>query len=101
MTDHTPYQKKLIERYYDQRDNILLARLSEIVGDLLLAESDRKRKSLWVRADKAMRGLRVPEPLRGHIVSTGDPQVLARNVREWLTAAQTHARRDRPARPRE
>jgi len=92
MTDYTPYQKKLIERYYDQKDNILLTRLSEIVGDLLLTESDRKKAGLWTRADKAMKALKVPDALREHILSSADPQVLARHVRDWLQAAKSRTR---------
>lgn len=38
MTDYTPYQQKIIKRYYDNQDSIQLQRLSELVGELYLAE---------------------------------------------------------------
>ena len=50
MTDYTPYQRKLIERYYERRDEIALTRLEEIVTELYLAKSDAQRKALWGRA---------------------------------------------------
>ena len=59
MPDRTPYQNKLIGRYYDHRDNILLTRLQEIVTELVLADCNAARTRLWSRADKAMAALRV------------------------------------------
>jgi len=91
MPDYTSYQKGLITRYYDHRDGILLNRLQEIVTDLFLADSDGKRKRLWSRADKAMEMLKVPQALREHIVRQADAEALARNVRDWLTAAEKNA----------
>ena len=91
MPDYTSYQKGLITRYYDHRDGILLTRLQEIVTDLFLADSEAKRKRLWSRADKAMATLKVPQALREHIVKQADPEVLARNVRDWLAAAKKNA----------
>jgi hypothetical protein len=84
MTERSPYQDKLIKRYYDQRDHILLARLSEIVTELYLAETDKKRASLWSRAEKAMEGLKIPPSIQQHIVEQKDPKVLARNLQGWL-----------------
>ena len=87
MTDYSPHQKKIIERYYDRRDQIMVARLQEIVTDLFLAESDRKTDQLWLKADKAMAALKVPEAMRAQIMSKRDPENLARHVRRWLDAA--------------
>ena len=94
MPDYTPYQKELISRYYDHRDTILLTRLQEIVTELALAESEAKTKRLWSRADNTMKTLKIPQPLRDHIVSQADPEVLARNVRDWLGAAKKTADRN-------
>ena len=88
MADYTRYQKKIIERYYDHKDQILLARLQEIVSDLYLAETDAKQKQLWTRARKAMVGLKVPDELAQHILTQRKVDVLARNVRDWLEAAK-------------
>ena len=84
MKDHTPHQKKIIERYYDRRDEIMLARLGEIVSELYLAETDAQANRLWKRAEKAMSALQVPQSTARHILTRRDPEVLAHNLRGWL-----------------
>ena len=98
MTDYTPHQRRIIERYYDQRDQIMLGRLQEIVTELYLAESEAKRERLWGRAQKAMTALKVPDSIMEHILSKGDPEVLARNLRQWLDAAKKPGRGEGRAR---
>ena len=88
MTDYTPHQKKIIERYYNHRDEIMLARLGEIVSELYLADSDTQRDRLWKRAEKAMTALQVPERVARHILERRDPEVLARNLSGWLKKAE-------------
>lgn len=88
MKDYTPYQKKVIQRYYDQRDVIMLTRLQELVTDLVLAETDAKRDRLWQRADAAMQALKVPDSIRQHILTQRRPDILAMNVKDWLAEAQ-------------
>jgi hypothetical protein len=88
MAEYTRYQKKIIERYYDHHDEILLARLQEIVSDLYLAETEAKKKQLWTRARKAMSGLKVPAQPADHILSQRSVEVLARNLKDWLDEAK-------------
>jgi len=88
MPDYTRHQKKIIERYYDRRDEIMLAKLQEIVTDLYLAESDAKRDLLWRRVEKAMKGLKVTDRIAQHILTEAKPEILAKNVRQWLQDAQ-------------
>ena len=84
MPDYTRHQKKIIERYYDRRDEIMLAKLQEIVTELYLAETDAKRDQLWKRAEKAMKGLKVTDRSIQHILTQAKPEILAKNVRQWL-----------------
>jgi len=84
MTDYTPYQRKIIDRYYDHRDEIMLGKLQEIVTELYLAEGERKLDQLWKQAGKAMKALKIPQPIHDHILATRKADVLARNVRDWL-----------------
>ena len=85
MGDYSRHQKKIIERYYDNRDEITLNRLGEIVTELYLADSDGKRKRLWSRAASAMKTLKIPPELANHIITQGKPEVLAENLRGWLS----------------
>lgn len=83
MADYSRHQKGIIQRYYDNREKIMLERLGTIVTELFLVESDKKLDALWKRAAKAMDGLKVPKGLADHILSGRDAEVLARNVRDW------------------
>lgn len=89
MADHTRHQKKIIERYYDRRDEIMLGKLGELVTDLALAETDRRRDQLWKRVDQAMKQLKVRPGLAEHILTARDEVVLARNLRVWLKQARS------------
>jgi hypothetical protein len=88
MADYSPHQKKVIGQYYARRDEIALARLGEIVSELYLAATDRKRDQLWKRAEQAMKALKVPPRLADHILRRRDAEVLARNLRDWLASAK-------------
>jgi hypothetical protein len=88
MSEYSPHQKRIIERYYDQRDEIMLAKLGEIVTELFLADSDARRKRLWSRATSAMKTLNVPANVAEHIITQAKPEILARRLREWLDQAR-------------
>lgn len=88
MPDHTPHQKKIIERYYDQRDVIMLNKLGEIVTELYLADTEKKRRQLWNRARKAMVNLKVPPTIIDHVCAKQDVEVLAHHVRDWSAQAK-------------
>ena len=83
MPAYSSHQKRIIQGYYDNRDKIMLERLGTIVTELYLVESDKKRDALWQRAAKAMNGLKVPPRIAEHILNTRDPEILARNLRDW------------------
>ncbi len=88
MPDYTRHQKKIIERYYDRRDEIMLGKLQEIVTELYLAETDAKRGQLWKRAEKAMKALKVPDAIVKHLLAQAKPEILAKYVRQWLLDAR-------------
>jgi hypothetical protein len=84
MPDFTPHQKKIVDRYYDNRDQIMLDKLSQLVSELYLADSDKKRDQLWKRVDAAMKNLKVDQALRAHIIEKRNPEILATNLRDWV-----------------
>lgn len=81
MPDFTDYQKKVIRRYYDNREAIDSQKLSELVTNLFLAEG-KKRAKLWETAEEMMRRLKVPETRIAHVVKSGDPAILAAVVED-------------------
>lgn len=77
------YQRKVISRYYENREQIDEQRLGELVTNLYLA-GDKQKQKLWASAEELMRRLKVPESRIAHVVDTGDPAILAEVVQDLL-----------------
>jgi hypothetical protein len=86
MSDFTPYQQKVIKRYYDNIDKVALQRLAELVTDLFLAEG-KKRERVWKQAISCMQKLGVPQTRIDHLVKQADPKLLAGLVSELQSRA--------------
>lgn len=87
MPEYSDYQKRLIRRYYENREQIDFQRLSELVTKLYLAQG-KKRAGLWKSARETMLRLNVPQSRVEHVVGTDDPAVLAELVND-LQAGRT------------
>lgn len=81
MSEFTPYQQKVIKRYYDNQDTIQRQRLAELVTELYLAEG-KKKERVWKAAATAMEKLKVPKDRIEHLVKTQNPELLAILVKE-------------------
>lgn len=81
MADYSPYQKKIIKRYYDNIGSIGLAQLQELTAEVYLAEG-KKRDRLWKQVDSALRKLSIPQPRIDHLLAQKDPKLLAELVKE-------------------
>lgn len=77
------YQKSVINGYYANRDNIMLNKLSELVTELYLADTDNKRKNLWLRVEKAMNNLKISPAVKAHILEKQNVEILAKNLNDW------------------
>jgi hypothetical protein len=75
MAEHTPYQKKIIQRYYRNFDAIKFQQLSEIATELYLAEG-KSRDRLWKRVGESLRKLDFPESRISHLLEKKDPALL-------------------------
>lgn len=82
MRDYSDYQKKVIRRYYDNRDQQDEQRLAELVTNLYLAQGSKKTAKLWEQASTMMARLNVPPSRVEHIVQTADPALLAEVVKD-------------------
>jgi hypothetical protein len=87
MAELSDHQRKIVDRYYDHRDTIMLGKLQELVTELYLAESQKRQDQLWKRVDAAMTNLKVKPPLREHILASRDAELLANHIRDWLKQA--------------
>ncbi|MCF7972251.1 MAG: hypothetical protein K9N55_00390 [Phycisphaerae bacterium] len=83
MPEYSKFQKSVISNYYNNLDTLMLGKLSELVTELFLAETDKKRIRLWERAEKAMINLKIPPAIIKHIMEKEDVQILAKNLQDW------------------
>ncbi len=96
MKEYTPYQEGIIRRYYKNRQVLAFQKLEELAADLYLADTERKRSSLWKRVEKAMSNLNVPPKVAGYILSTRDPEILARNLKDWWQSLPEKPKKKEP-----
>jgi hypothetical protein len=83
MAKHTPYQDRVIRRYYQNQDQILLQRLGEVVTDLYLAEG-KSRARLWKRTAEILEKLKVPNARAQHVCQSDNPALVAELLKELL-----------------
>ena len=81
MSDFTPYQQKIIKRYYDKQDVLQLQRLAEMVGELYLS-TGKKRQGVWTRVVTAMQKLGVPQTRIDHLREQDKAELVAEVVKE-------------------
>lgn len=98
MADFTEYQKKVIRRYYDNRESGDEQRLAELVTNLYLS-SGKKLEKLWTQAQETMVRLKVPQKRIDHLIKLRDPAQIAEVVKEL--EAGTLKRETSPAKPAE
>ncbi|TVM00472.1 MAG: hypothetical protein CV087_13985 [Candidatus Brocadia sp. WS118] len=56
---YTEYQKKVIRNFYENKDLRLVQKLGELVSDMYLETSEKKRESGWNRIRKMLIDLKV------------------------------------------
>jgi len=83
--EYSDYQKGIISGYYGNLDTIMLQKVSELVSELYVAETQTKQDRLWQRAHKAMIQLKIPPSIIDHIMQKRDVQILAKNLQDWLS----------------
>jgi hypothetical protein len=87
LDDYSPYQQRIIKRYYKNQGPIQLQRLAEMVTELYLAEG-KKRERIWTSIVTAMQKLEVPQSRIDHLVKQNNPALVAEIVKE-LEARQS------------
>ena len=79
--EYSSYQKKVIQRYYDNREQIDSQRLSELVTSLYLA-TPKKAEKMWETAADLMQRLKVPPSRIAHVLDKKDAALLAAVVED-------------------
>src|SRR5262245_45069101 len=81
VADHTPYQQKIIKRYYDNQEALAAQKLAELVSDLYLT-TGKKRQRVWESLESAMQKLGVPQQRIDHLKRQDKPALVAELVKE-------------------
>jgi hypothetical protein len=81
MADYTPYQQKIIKRYYKNFDAIKHQRLSDLMAEIYLAEG-KKRDRLWKQVGECLAQLEFPAQRIEHLLQKRDPALLPGILRE-------------------
>ena len=81
MADLTPYQQKIVKRYYDNADTLQRQRLAELVSELYLS-TGKKRQKVWESVAAAMQKLKVPQSRIDHLRKQDNPALVAEVVKE-------------------
>jgi hypothetical protein len=96
MREYSNYQKKVISRYYDNRDQIDQQRLGELVTNLYLATSAKQIAKHWETARGIMTRLGVPKLRITHVIDSQDATVLAAVVDELQRGVLKLEKQKRP-----
>lgn len=56
---YTEYQKKVIRNFYDNKDHRLIQKLGELVSNLYLETSEKKKETGWKKIKKMLTDLKV------------------------------------------
>lgn len=79
---HSPYQKGIIKRYYENKDDLCTQKLGEIVSDLYLETKATRVKQLWESAETAALNMGANKARVAKIVAAKDLPALAKLVEE-------------------
>ena len=80
----TPYQEKIIKKYYQNRDSLMWQKLAELATELYLAEG-KKRAQLWKRVETALNNLKIPQDRIDHIIASDNPALVASFVQNEMS----------------
>jgi hypothetical protein len=79
--DYSPYQQKIIKRYYRNFDAIKTQRLANLATELYLAEG-KTRDRLWKQVGETLTKLEFPASRIEHLLEKRDPALLPGILKE-------------------
>jgi len=83
MADYSRYQQKIIKNYYQNRSDISIQRLQELVTELYLAEG-KKRERQWKLITGHLEKIGMKPDRIAMLVEKDDPALIAKVVEELL-----------------
>ena len=83
MPKRSSYQQRVIRNYYRNRDDIMVQRLGDLVGEFDLAEG-KSRVRLWKRVAATLEKLKIPADQVQHLVQSDNPSLVANLLKRLL-----------------
>lgn len=83
MANRSPYQEKIIKRYYENREAISLQRLSELVTELYLTEG-KKRQQHWKNIVGHLEKLGIKQDQIDKLVKADKPEQIAALIQDMM-----------------
>ena len=80
MPDRSKFQQKVIRNYYENRENIAIQRLQELVTELYLSEC-RKRKQNWKHVATHLGKMGVKQKTIDHLLEQDNPELVANLIK--------------------
>jgi sensor domain CHASE-containing protein len=77
VPEYSKHQQNIIKNYYENRENIAIQRVQELVTELYLSEG-KKRKTQWERLEKHLLKLDVKQETIDALREKDDPQLVAK-----------------------
>lgn len=79
---YTPYQKGVIKRYYEHKEDLAYQALSEIVSEIYLETNRNKLGKLWKKVETALINAGTDKKKIAELMSSKDVKMLASFVVE-------------------
>lgn len=76
MPERSKFQQKIIRNYYENRENIAIQRLQELVTELYLSEG-KKRQQNWKHVATHLAKMEVKQETIDHLVQQDNPELVA------------------------
>lgn len=80
MPERSKYQQKAIKNYYENRENIAIQRLQELVTELYLSEG-KKRQQHWKHVSTHLAKMGVKQKTIDHLVEQDNPELVANLIK--------------------
>ncbi len=81
---YTDFQKKVIRNFYENKDLRLIQKLGELVSDLYLETSEKKRDNGWKRIKKILIDLKVHPQETEYLTKDKNLAVISKKLAEMF-----------------
>ena len=81
MPDRSKFQSKVIKNYYNNRENIAIQRLQELVTELYLTEG-KKRKQNWKHVETHLLKMDGKQATIDHLIEQDNPELVASLIKK-------------------